>query len=205
MNNSTIILTLLSLLISYFLGSFPSGYLAGKWIANIDLREIGSGSTGATNVLRHVGKFPALIVFLLDVAKGITPILIAKAFLLDEIWQVSAGIASLSGHIWPIWLKGRGGKAVATGFGVFLGISWPVGLGSLGIFLLVLYIWRIVSLSSICASIALPVLMFLTSKGSISIPYILISLIAMLLVLWRHRTNLIRILNGSEPKIGRSS
>ncbi len=190
------------LLISYLLGSIPSGYLAGKFISGVDLREKGSGSTGATNVLRHVGKVPALIVFLLDVGKGTAAILLSKAFLFDQNWQVIAGLFAISGHIWPIWLKGKGGKAVATGLGIFLGISWKVGLGSLGVFLIVLSIWKIVSLSSICAAISLPIIMIINTTGSISIPYTLISVIAMALVLWRHRTNFIRLINGEEPKIG---
>ncbi|AAQ00452.1 Acyl-phosphate:glycerol-3-phosphate O-acyltransferase PlsY [Prochlorococcus marinus str. SS51] len=198
-------IALFTLLVSYLLGSLPSGYLAGKWILGIDLREIGSGSTGATNVLRHVGKTPALFVFFIDVTKGIGAILIAKSFLLDESLQIAAGLASLSGHIWPVWLKGKGGKAVATGLGVFLGISWQVGLGSLGIFLLILSIWRIVSLASISAAISLPVLMLINSKETFSIPYIVISFIAMILVLWRHRSNLIRLIKGQEPRIGKSN
>ena len=121
---------------------------------------------------------------------------------MDEAWQVIVGVVSLSGHIWPIWLKGKGGKAVATGLGVFLGISYQVGFGSLGIFLIVLLIWRIVSLASVCAAISLPFLMYLGLQGNTSAPYMLFSLIAMTLVLWRHRTNLIRLSKGSEPRIG---
>ncbi len=196
---------LITLILSYLLGSFPSGYLAGKWISGIDLRKTGSGSTGATNVLRHVGKTPAFFVFLIDVSKGAAAVLIAKHFLLDENLQVIAGIAALTGHIWPIWLKGKGGKAVATGLGVFLGISWQVGIGSLGIFIVVLSIWKIVSLASICAAISLPILMLLSLKNHILIPYIFISLIAMVMVLWRHRTNIMRLIKGVEPKIGASN
>ncbi len=203
MTYSTIFIDLFYLFLAYIIGSFPSGYLAGRFIANIDLRQIGSGSTGATNVLRHVGRVPALIVFLIDVGKGIGAVLIAKSLQLDEIWQVAAGIASLSGHIWPIWLKGKGGKAVATGLGVFLGISYQVGLGALGIFLIVILIWKIVSLASVSAAISLPVLMYITMQGNISsTPYMIFSLIAMVLVLWRHRTNLIRLKKGTEPRIG---
>ncbi len=196
----------LCLVSSYILGSLPSGYLAGKWIAGIDLRKIGSGSTGATNVLRHVGKLPALIVFIVDVSKGIASISIARHFDLDESWEIGAGIAALSGHIWPVWLQWKGGKAVATGLGVFLGISWQVGLASLGIFLTILSASKIVSLSSIIAAISLPLLMFLSFKEStLSFPYLLVSLVAMVLVIWRHRANIKRLLNGNEPKIGRKS
>ena len=206
MNFQNFLLATTTIFISYFLGSIPSGYLAGRWFANIDLRKIGSGSTGATNVLRNVGKKAALIVFIVDVLKGMLPVLLAKFFNLEDIWQVLAGLLSLTGHIWPIWLKWKGGKAVATGLGLFLGLSWPVGLACLGIFISILSFSKIVSLSSISAAISLPILMFLSfNKQTFSYPYLLIALIAMTLVLWRHRTNINRLLKGEEPRIGESS
>ncbi len=205
MNFPLITICLSSLFISYAVGSIPSGFLAGQWIKGIDLREKGSGSTGATNVLRHVGKIPALGVFLIDVGKGVFAILISRKLGLDETWQVTSAVAALSGHIWPVWLKGKGGKAVATGLGVFLGISWQVGIGSLILFLIVLSIWRIVSLASICAAFSLPIFIFLKYQGPGSTPYILFSLIAMILVLWRHRTNFQRLIKGQEPQIGKSN
>ena len=123
---------LLTLLLGYLLGSIPSGYLAGRWCMGIDLRELGSGSTGATNVLRQVGKGPALVVFVIDVAKGAAAVLLAGALTqtaqLNDWIQVMAGLAALAGHIWPVWLGFKGGKAVATGLGMFLGLAWPVGL-----------------------------------------------------------------------------
>tara|TARA_Y100001968_G_C19454366_1_gene771479 strand:+ start:3742 stop:4362 length:621 start_codon:yes stop_codon:yes gene_type:complete len=190
---------------SYFMGSIPSGYLAGKWLKNIDLREIGSGSTGATNVLRHVGKKAALIVFLIDVGKGSIPVLIMKLMSLPDGWQVAAGLFALAGHIWSIWLNWKGGKAVATGLGLFLGLSWPVGLASLAVFIIALAFSRIVSLSSIFAASSLPIFMFLSLKpNQFSSSYMWISLIAMALVLWRHRTNINRLIKGQEPKIGQT-
>ena len=188
-----------SLILGYLLGSLPSGWLAGRWLKNIDIRELGSGSTGATNVLREVGKGPALVVFLIDVGKGAAAVLIARALGLSDWIQVLAGLTALAGHIWPVWLGFKGGKAVATGLGLFLGLAWPVGLASFGVFLLTLWLFRIVSLSSVLAALSLPLLMIRFSGiGS----YILIALVAMGLVLWRHRSNLSRILEGSEPKIG---
>ena len=188
-----------SLLLGYLLGSIPSGWLAGRWLKDIDLRELGSGSTGATNVLRQVGKGPALVVFLIDVGKGAAAVLIARALGLGDWIQVLAGLTALAGHIWPVWLGFKGGKAVATGLGLFLGLAWPVGLASFGVFLLTLWLFRIVSLSSVLAAVSLPLLMISFSGiGS----YILIALVAMGLVLWRHRSNLARILEGSEPKVG---
>lgn len=188
-----------SLILGYLLGSIPSGWLAGRWLKGIDLRELGSGSTGATNVLRQVGKGPALVVFLIDVGKGAAAVLLARAFGQSDWIQVLAGLTALAGHIWPVWLNFKGGKAVATGFGMFLGLAWPVGLASFGVFLLTLWLFRIVSLSSVLAAVSLPLLMICFSGiGS----YILIALVAMGLVLWRHRSNLSRILEGSEPKVG---
>ena len=188
-----------SLLLGYLLGSIPSGWLAGRWLKGIDLRELGSGSTGATNVLRQVGKGPALVVFLIDVGKGAAAVLLARAFGQSDWIQVLAGLTALAGHIWPVWLNFKGGKAVATGFGMFLGLAWPVGLASFGVFLLSLWLFRIVSLSSVLAAVSLPLLMIRFSGiGSC----ILIALVAMGLVLWRHRSNLSRILEGSEPKVG---
>ncbi len=189
--------------IGYLLGSFPSGYLAGKLIIGKDIRLIGSGSTGATNVLRHVGKKAALVVFLIDVCKGMFAVLIARIFHLNDSWQILTGLAALSGHIWPIWLNWKGGKAVATGLGLFLGLSWQVGLASLGIFLLVISIFKIVSLASVIAAISLPFLMYLSLKSnSFTEPYFIISLISMVLVLWRHRSNIKRLIKGEEPKLG---
>ena len=188
-----------SLILGYLLGSLPSGWLAGRWLKGIDLRELGSGSTGATNVLRQVGKGPALVVFLIDVGKGAAAVLLARAFGQSDWIQVLAGLTALAGHIWPVWLNFKGGKAVATGFGMFLGLAWPVGLASFGVFLLTLWLFRIVSLSSVLAAVSLPLLMIRFSGiGS----HILIALVAMGLVLWRHRSNLSRILEGSEPKVG---
>ncbi len=190
------------LCLSYLLGSFPSGYIAGKLVANLDLREVGSGSTGATNVLRHVGKWPALSVFLIDISKGICAVLIAKSVGLNDIFEVCCGLLAVFGHIWPIWLNWKGGKAVATGLGIFLGFSWPAALISLGVFIIVLLISRMVSLSSLIASMSLPFLMFYgVGNGSFSLAYFIVSLITMAAVIWRHRSNIRRILLGKEPKI----
>ena len=202
----------LIIFVSYLLGSIPTGFLIGKYLKNIDLRTIGSGSTGATNVLRNVGKWPALFVFLIDVGKGLIAVTIAKEIANQDLilidsnqgyLEVLAGISAISGHIWPIWLKGKGGKAVATGLGMFLALSWKVGLASFGIFLLVLAKSKFVSLSSISAAILLPVFMFFYI-GNFMNSYFYISLIVALLVIWKHRTNITRLLNGKESKINQN-
>ena len=211
----TLIPGLLSLLAGYLLGSIPSGYLAGRWLMGIDIRREGSGSTGATNVLRVVGKGPALAVFLVDVGKGALAVLLAKDFLdggalaaqaaAVDSWVVVAGLAALAGHIWPVWLGWKGGKAVATGLGMLLGLAWPVGLACFGIFLTVLSASRIVSLSSVVAAISLPLLMlgWFPSQGfGIRWPYLALAVITTVLVVWRHRTNLQRLMAGTEPRLG---
>ncbi len=192
------------LFLGYLFGSFPSGYLAGRVFKGIDIRSFGSGSTGATNVLRHIGKRAAILVFLIDVFKGVLSILLAKYFLLNDSWQVAVGLSTLIGHIWPVWLNWRGGKAVATGLGIFLGLSWQVGLGTLGIFILVITLFRIVSLASVVAALTLPLMMFISFNSSnFSLPFLVISLLAMTLVIWRHRENIVRLIKGKEPKIGK--
>ncbi|MFM9111336.1 MAG: glycerol-3-phosphate 1-O-acyltransferase PlsY [Prochlorococcaceae cyanobacterium] len=205
------LLPLLPLLAGYLLGSVPFGYLAGRWLAGVDIRQEGSGSTGATNVLRVVGKGPALAVLLLDIGKGTAAVLLARAlptatsgWVLDS-WVVAAGLAALAGHIWPLWLGWRGGKAVATGLGMLLGLAWPVGLACLGVFLACLSLSRIVSLSSVLAALALPVLMVLWSQGrgeGLRPAYLALALITSALVLWRHRSNLQRLAAGTEPRLG---
>ena len=200
-------MNLLILFLGYLFGSFPSGYLAGRIIKGIDIRSLGSGSTGATNVLRHIGKRAAITVFLIDVFKGVLSILLAKYFLLNDSWQdswlVATGLSTLIGHIWPVWLNWRGGKAVATGLGIFLGLSWQVGLATLGIFILMITLFRIVSLASVSAALSLPFIMFLSfNNSSISPPFLVVSILAMVLVIWRHRENIIRLIKGKEPRIG---
>ena len=191
------------ILISYLLGSIPTGFLIGKYLKNIDLRLIGSGSTGATNVLRNVGKWPALFVFIIDVGKGLISVKIAQYYADQSLIEVLAGMSAISGHIWPIWLKGKGGKAVATGLGMFLALSWKVGLASLGIFLIVLAKSKFVSLSSISAALLLPIFMFF-NIGNFIHPYFFISLIVSLLVIWKHRTNINRLIKGEESKINQN-
>ena len=208
-----------TLLAGYLLGSIPAGYLAGRWLRGVDIRSLGSGSTGATNVLRQFGKGPALVVFLVDVLKGTAAVLLAKALLqplgvplthasadwISDGWVVAAGLAALAGHIWPVWLGWRGGKAVATALGMLLGLTWPVGLACFGVFLTVLSASRIVSLSSVVAALALPLLMlgwFQDQGMGLRWPYLALALLTSTLVIWRHRSNLSRLLAGTEPKLG---
>ncbi|MFM7236923.1 MAG: glycerol-3-phosphate 1-O-acyltransferase PlsY [Cyanobium sp.] len=216
---AAMLLPLAILLAGYLLGSIPFGYLAARWLGGIDIRQEGSGSTGATNVLRVLGKGPALVVFVLDVLKGTAAVVLARVVLGGSLsggeamsgtgldgWVVAAGLAALAGHSWPVWLGWRGGKAVATGLGMLLGLAWPVGLACFGLFLAVLSISRIVSLSCMVAAIGLPLLMlgWFPGHGGFRPAYLALAVLTTLLVLWRHRSNLKRLLEGTEPRLGSS-
>lgn len=209
------------LMIAYLLGSIPSGYLAGKLLRGIDIRAHGSRSTGATNVLRTLGKWPALAVLIADVLKGVAAILLARWFcpwLVTELsptppaasdlqawlpWAVClAGIAALLGHGRSIWLNFSGGKSAATGLGVLLAMSWPVGLGTAAVFGLVLAISRIVSLSSMLAALTS---IILVCGFEHPLPYRLLVVAGGLYVIVRHRANIQRLLAGTEPRLGQSS
>ncbi|MGX4801783.1 glycerol-3-phosphate 1-O-acyltransferase PlsY [Bradyrhizobium guangdongense] len=207
--------------IAYLLGAIPTGYLAGRLLRGIDIRQHGSRSTGATNVLRILGKWPALAVLLIDVLKGVAAIFVARWLcpgIATELsparptaaelqawvpWIVClAGIAALLGHGRSIWLNFTGGKSAATGLGVVLAMSWPVGLGTVAVFGLVLAITRIVSLSSMLAAVTAIVLAFGLAHP---LPYRLLVIAGGLYVIMRHRANIGRLLAGTEPRLGQSS
>jgi len=211
----------LGLVIAYLLGSTPTGYWAGKLLRGIDIREHGSRSTGATNVLRTLGKWPALAVLIIDVLKGVAAILVARWFcpwLASQFsgtppttpdpqawlaWTVClAGIAALLGHGRSVWLNFTGGKSAATGLGVLLAMSWPVGLGAAATFGIVLASTRIVSLSSILAALTAIVLVCAFEHP---LPYRLLVIAGALYVIVRHRANIQRLLAGTEPRVGQSS
>src|SRR5690349_15230227 len=209
------------LVIAYLFGSLPVGYLAGKLLSGIDIREHGSKSTGATNVLRTLGKWPALLVLVADVLKGVAAIIVARSlcpWLYTELaptpptafdlqiwvpWAVClAGIAVLLGHSRSIWLKFSGGKSAATGLGVLLAMSWPVGLGAATVFGIVLVIFRIVSLSSMLAALTAIALICGLEQP---LPYRLLVIAGGIYVIVRHRANIQRLLAGTEPRLGQSS
>ncbi|AFY99638.1 glycerol-3-phosphate 1-O-acyltransferase PlsY [Calothrix sp. PCC 6303] len=205
-----------SLLIAYLLGSIPTGYTAVKMLKGIDIREIGSGSTGATNVLRTLGKGPGAFVLFVDSLKGVAAIFliywlfefagnhqIIPASVNVEEWQswmvILAGIFAILGHSKSIFLGFTGGKSVATSLGILLAMNWQIGLATLGVFIIVVAISRIVSLSSICGAISVSISMTILHQPT---PYILFAVVGGLYVIFRHRANIQRIIEGTEPKLG---
>src|ERR1700756_3442597 len=215
------IASMVGLAAAYLIGSTPTGYLAGKLLKGIDIREHGSKSTGATNVLRTLGKWPALVVLLVDVLKGVGAIVFARWFYpwfytLPSVtpptaldlqpwvpWTVClAGLAVLLGHSRSIWLNFSGGKSAATGLGVLLAMSWPVGLGAAAGFGVVLGVFRVVSLGSMLAALAAIVLVCALEQP---MPYRLLVIAGGIYVIVRHRANIRRLLAGTEPRLGQSS
>lgn len=204
------------LLMAYVLGSIPTGYLLARSLNGIDIRQHGSGSTGATNVLRVVGKKAALAVLLIDLLKGtlviiavrwLYPIAVQMFFAESPSYQAElhwvitlAGLMAILGHSRSIWLNFTGGKSAASGLGILLAMAWPVGLGVLAVFAVVLAGFQIVSLASISAAISAFVLMILFHQP---LPYTLLAIAGGLYVILRHRKNIERLLAGTEPRVGK--
>ncbi|NJL37171.1 MAG: glycerol-3-phosphate acyltransferase [Leptolyngbyaceae cyanobacterium RM2_2_4] len=200
---------------AYLLGAIPTGYWIGR-LKGIDIRQHGSGSTGATNVLRTLGKLPALAVLLIDVLKGVAAIAFTRwLYSLPVVaastpasvnletwvpWAVTiAGLLAIFGHSKSIWIGFSGGKSVAAGLGVLLAMSWIVGLGALSAFGVTLALFKIVSLGSIVAAIAGCILIIVLNQP---LPYQLLAIAGGLYVIWRHRSNIQRLMAGTEPRIG---
>ena len=184
-----------ALALGYALGSVPFGLLLAKAAGKGDIRSIGSGNIGATNVLRTGSKWLAAVVLLLDLVKGFAAVWLASHF-----WLESAGGAALGavlGHCFPVWLKFKGGKGVATTAGVCFGLGWPIGLAYAVVWLVVLGVTRISSLAGMSAAVAAPIAALLLGW----VDLVLIAIAA--IVLWLHRENIARLRAGTEPRIGK--
>lgn len=197
---------LILMTIAYLLGSIPTAVWLSKFVYNKDIREFGSGNAGATNTFRVLGKGPGVFVMIVDMLKGF--IAVKLAYLSHYTFnsemfvslQVFLGIAAVLGHIFPIYAGFRGGKGIATLFGMILGIQYIIAVLLIGVFIVILLLTRYVSLSSILASIALPILVLYTYNEP-ELSYRIFSISVAFLVLLTHHKNIGRLLEGNESKI----
>jgi glycerol-3-phosphate acyltransferase PlsY len=183
-------------LLGYLLGSIPFGLLLTKLGGAGDIRDIGSGNIGATNVLRTGRKGLAALTLLLDLLKGLAAVLIARQ--LFPGFEVFAAVSAFFGHLYPVWLGFKGGKGVATYAGILFGLNWPLGLIYGAVWISMLLLTRTSSLSGLIAAAAAPLAAVFFGSVTIVIPLVACSLI----VFWKHRENIQRLMAGTEPRIG---
>jgi glycerol-3-phosphate acyltransferase PlsY len=194
-------MSILFIALSYFLGAIPFGLFFGRLFSGIDVRTTGSGNIGATNVLRASGKKAAVLTLIADALKGLLPVLVARLLFQNDWITTASGIAAVLGHAFPVYLKFRGGKGVATSYGVILAVSPWTGLLCLIIWLGAAYFWRYSSLAALVSFACYPVITF-TASTPPSNATGLFSLFIFGMIYSRHRENIKRLLFGSESKIG---
>ncbi len=189
-------------LLAYLLGSIPFGYLIVRWERGIDVRSTGSGGTGATNVMRNLGVAGFIATFVLDVGKGMIAVLLASRLSSgNPRWIAASSVAAILGHCFPVWLKFRGGKGVATGVGVFLALA-PLQVALvLIIFAIVVAIWRYISLGSIVATAAFPLLVYFMEHAPL--PIVLGAAGSAAIIIAMHHANIRRLVSGTESKVER--
>jgi glycerol-3-phosphate acyltransferase PlsY len=193
-------MTILVCLLGYLLGSIPFGLLLTKLAGLGDIRGIGSGNIGATNVLRTGRKSLAAATVVLDGLKGAAAVLIAEKLLYDRDTALLAGLAAVLGHLFPVWLRFKGGKGVATGLGVLLAAAWPIGLVACAVWLVVAAAARFSSLAALAAFASAPALALIVEDFSV----VKLAFTIAVLVFVRHQANIRRLFAGTEPRIGRS-
>ncbi len=192
-------MTFFLILFAYFLGSIPMGVVLTKFFSKADPRTQGSKNIGATNVYRTAGKKLGILTLLGDILKGVIPVVIARGALESHFWIGAVALVAFLGHLFPIFLKSKGGKGVATGLGIFLALS-PLltGLAAI-VFVLVVFKWRYISLGSLAAAFAFVVFLALLDPHKIYIPF---AFIVATLIFYRHRENIERLMEGRENKFG---
>jgi acyl phosphate:glycerol-3-phosphate acyltransferase len=185
-----------AILFGYLCGSIPFGLLLTRAAGMGDVREVGSGNIGATNVLRMGNKKIAALTLLCDALKGFVPVFVISHYA-GPTFAIVAGFAALAGHVFPVWLNFKGGKGVATNIGVLFGLFWPLGLAFLATWLALAFIFRISSLSALIAAALTPLWSYLLGRSDLVYPTLAIAA-----VIWiMHRANIQRLLSGTESKI----
>lgn len=187
--------------VAYLLGSFPTAYLVVRLAGRGDVRRIGSGNVGATNTLRAAGVRLALLVLIVDIGKGVLAVWLMRRATQDPGWVALAGVAAIVGHCCPVWLSFEGGKGVATLGGVYAMLAPWVLLAVAGVWLVVFAITRVVALASLVAAAALPVAVYFVLHPPATV--MAATVVAALVVMWRHRGNLQRMVRGEEPRLGK--
>jgi glycerol-3-phosphate acyltransferase PlsY len=188
---------------AYLIGSIPFGILLAKMFGGVDVRKAGSGNIGATNVARVAGPLPGILTLVLDALKGVAAVWLAARFANDSaMWMTLAGLSALIGHCFPVWLRFHGGKGVATAAGMFLALCWPAALGAIGVFILVVLFSRFVSLGSVAAAAAMPLLIYLLWAPHHAPPLVVTfgAFAAAMLVVYKHDANIQRLVEGREPR-----
>ena len=185
------------LLFGYLLGSIPFGLIFTRLSGGGDIRQIGSGATGATNVLRTGNRWAAAATLICDAGKGAVAVLLVRAHYNDTM-AAFAGLGALLGHVYPVWLKFKGGKGGATALGIGLALYWPVGLVAAALWIAAVLIWRISSLATLIAVALAPLAMMLAGQPFLA----LFAFILALLIFVAHRENIARLIAGREPRIG---
>jgi glycerol-3-phosphate acyltransferase PlsY len=198
----TILFQTLAIIVAYLLGAVPFGLLFSRLFSNVDVRTVGSGNIGATNVLRAAGKKAAALTLFADCFKGFLPVLAVRLLFHDHALESLAGVAAVLGHNFPVYLRFKGGKGVATSYGVVLATVPWIGLVCLIAWLFAAAVWRYSSLSALFSFVFYPVLTFALYKDSR--PMSLLSLFIFGMIYYRHRDNIKRLISGTEPKIGRN-
>lgn len=190
-------------LAAYAIGSIPFGYLIMRETGQGDIRSVGSGNVGATNVARAAGIGAGALTFFLDAAKGGIAVWLAAQITGGSVtWMVTAALGAMLGHIFPVWLGGRGGRGVSTGVGAFFLICWPAVMAAIVIWIAVMAVSRYVSLASIMAAASLPFLMYLLYAPGHAPSYVVSggTTLASLVIILKHRPNIARLMNGSESR-----
>jgi glycerol-3-phosphate acyltransferase PlsY len=205
---------ILIVVIGYLLGAIPSGVIVGKVARGIDVRKYGSGSMGSTNVLRTVGKKAGLIVLFADVLKGAAAVALAWPLFhwfdaapgMVEWGRMAGGVAAVIGHSWPVYVGFRGGRSINVAFGAIMAMSWYTGLILVPVFFISVAVTRYISLSSILTALALIIATIpFVIWGGEPFAYLVFALVAVPIVLFRHRGNIKRLISRTEPKIGQKA
>lgn len=190
---------MLVVLAAYLIGSIPFALILARRWGGADLRRAGSGNLGAANVFRTSGATPGILVALLDAAKGAASVLLAQRWSVGAEWPAAAGVAAMLGHVFPVWVGFRGGKGVATAAGAFSVLAPAAALSALGVFATGAWITRYISFASVLAAVALPPIAYVFGSPS---AVVTAAVLAAVLIIIRHRTNLMRLRTGTERRIG---